>query len=273
MVQIKKQLVSQDVINKRSYGKGNPITSITVHQTGNPNKGANAEMHARLQTNLNPRQASWHYSVDDKQVVQSFPDDIRCWHATDGRGPGNTTSLAIEICINSDGDYNKAVENATELVKIKLKEYGLRIADVKKHFDWFNKFCPQQLMSGHKGISWDDFINMVESDVKPPAKKPVKKPVSKPVAKPKLVVDGYMGPLTIMELQRYFKTVVDGYLSKPSLVIRKLQKLVGAKQDGYLGPITIRAMQKRFGTPQDGIISKPSLVIKELQKRLNKGKL
>lgn len=90
---------------------------------------------------------------------------------------------------------------------------------------------------------------------------------------PKLIVDGYFGELTKAALQRYFRTTVDGIISKPSLVIRALQKLLGVTQDGYLGPITIRAMQKRFGTVQDGIISKPSLVIKELQRRLNKGKL
>lgn len=90
---------------------------------------------------------------------------------------------------------------------------------------------------------------------------------------PKLNIDGYLGKLTISALQRYFGTVVDGVLSKPSLVIRALQKLLGVAQDGHFGPQTIRALQKRFGTTQDGKISKPSLVIKELQRRLNKGKL
>lgn len=110
MVQIKKQHVSQDVINKRSYGKGNPVSSVTVHQTGNPGKGANAQAHAKLQSNLNPRGASWHISVDDQQAIQSFPDNIRCWHATDGKKAqgGNMTSLSIELCINSDGDYKKS---------------------------------------------------------------------------------------------------------------------------------------------------------------------
>src|SRR5690625_753819 len=102
-MQIKKQLVSQDVINKRSYGKGNPKRYITVHQTGNTSRGANAQVHANLQSRLNPRQASWHYQVDDKEVIQSFSDDVKCWHAGDGQGKGNTESIAIEMCINSDG--------------------------------------------------------------------------------------------------------------------------------------------------------------------------
>lgn len=316
MVQIKKQLVSQDVMNKRSYGKGNPIKSITVHQTGNPHKGANAQAHANLQSNLNPRQASWHIQVDDKQAIQSFPDYIRCWAVGDGRGLGNTTSLHIELCINSDGDYKKTIERGAKVVALKLKEHGLGIGDVKKHFDWLNKFCPEQLMRGYGGINWEDFLNMVE-DKPSPEPQPsntytvksgdtlsaIAKKYNTTVAKlqqdnhiknvdvihvgqklqldgptnvsnkPQLVVDGYMGPLTIMALQQYFNTTVDGVISRPSRVIKALQKLLGVKQDGYLGPVTIRAMQKRFSTPQDGVISKPSLVIKALQRRLNLDRL
>lgn len=274
MVKVKKQLVSQDVIDKRSYGGGNPVTSVTVHQTGNPKKGANAQMHADLQSNLNPREASWQLQVDDKQAIQSFPDNIKCWAATDGRGPGNTTSIHIEMCINSDGDYLKTLENGAALVRQKLKEHKLGIGDVKRHFDWSNKFCPEQLMRGHMGVMWQDFLAMVEKDTKPVVKP--QPSIPKPSTKPKLVIDGYMGPLTIMALQEYFKTPVDGYLSNPSLVIKALQKFLGTKQDGFIStPYSsmVAALQRRFGTPVDGKISKPSLVIKELQRRLNAGKL
>lgn len=93
-----------------------------------------------------------------------------------------------------------------------------------------------------------------------------------------LKVDGLLGPLTIKALQRYFDTVVDGVISKPSMVIRALQRHLNAngaklKVDGLFGPLTIRALQKYLGTVQDGKISKPSLVIKELQRRLNAGNL
>src|SRR5699024_2976936 len=87
----------------------------------------------------------------------------------------------------------------------------------------------------------------------------------------KLVVDGYLGPKTIGALQRYFGTPVDGYLSKPSLVIKALQKFLGTPFDGYISEpysMMVAALQKRFGTPVDGKISRPSLVIKELQRRL-----
>lgn len=166
MVKLVKQLVPQSVVNKRSYGYGNPVKYITIHQTGNTRKGANAQMHANLQSNLNPRQASWHYQVDDKIAIQSFDDGVKCWAATDKRGPGNTTSIHIEICVNSDGDYEKAIENAAALTRMKMKEYNLTIKEIKQHHDWYPKNCPAQLRAGYKGITWNDFLNMLKEDPK-----------------------------------------------------------------------------------------------------------
>lgn len=185
MVAIKQQLVSQNVINKRTHGYGNPCKYITIHQTGNTSKGANAQAHANIQSRLNPRQASWHYQVDDKEIIQSFDDKVKCWHATDGTGPGNSSSIAIEICVNSDGDYKKSIQNAAKLTKYLLDKHGLSIDKVKQHRDWYAKDCPAQLRAGYKGITWNDFINMVkvESAVTKPAAKPpapAKKPASKP---------------------------------------------------------------------------------------------
>lgn len=99
---------------------------------------------------------------------------------------------------------------------------------------------------------------------------------SKKDKRPNLTVDGYLGPETIKSLQSYFDTPIDGYFSKPSMVIKALQKFLGTPADGYISePYSevIAALQRRFHTPVDGKISKPSLVIKELQRRLNKGKL
>src|SRR5690606_40500574 len=78
-VKIKKQLVSSTIIKERSYGYGNKKKFITIHETANTNKGANAQAHANLQSRKNPREASWHYQVDDKEIIQSFPDDVMCW--------------------------------------------------------------------------------------------------------------------------------------------------------------------------------------------------
>lgn len=159
MVNVKKQIVDQSTANKVSYNGTNPVNYISIHQTGNTSVGANAQVHADLQKN--GFSASWHYQVDDKEVIQSLDDSVQAWHAGDRRGKGNTESIAIEICINSDGNYEKAVENGAELAKHLLDKYNLGIDRLKQHHDWSGKNCPAQIRDNKDGISWDDFKKMV----------------------------------------------------------------------------------------------------------------
>lgn len=63
MVKTKKQLVSKSVVNELSYGSGNRVLHIVIHETANTGRGANAQSHANLQSNGNARSASWHYTV------------------------------------------------------------------------------------------------------------------------------------------------------------------------------------------------------------------
>ncbi len=90
-MKIKNQLVTS---RARTSGEGNPCTSITVHETGNTDPGADAQAHANLQSNGNVRQASWHITVDDKQAIRSFPDTVKCWHAGDATGKAALDRLA-----------------------------------------------------------------------------------------------------------------------------------------------------------------------------------
>lgn len=162
MVKLKKQIVSNSIANKRSYGNSNPVKYITAHQTGNTSPGADAQAHANIQSGLNPRKASWHETVDDGIAIQSFPNDAECWACTDGQGPGNTESYNVEICINSDSDYVQAVKNGAARVKAKMDEHGLGIDRVRQHHDWYDKNCPAQIRGNKAGISWQDFLSLVE---------------------------------------------------------------------------------------------------------------
>lgn len=216
-IEIKKQIVSDNVVKLRSYGKGNKIKKITIHQTDNFGKGANAQSHANLQSRLNPRQASWHYTVDDKEIIQSFEDNIMCWHCTDGRGPGNTTSVGIEICVNSDGNYKKAIENAVKLVQYLIKKYNLTVNDVVQHNHWYPKNCPSQIRAGREGITWAKFIKMVKEQ---------DEEVTKTIeTKPKQQTNAYIG--------KRVESKVSGlrYYNKPSWddkdVVGKVDKGVG----------------------------------------------
>jgi len=114
MVKIRKNIVPNHIANRVTYGGNNSKKYIVIHETANTRKGANANAHARLQANGNSRNASWHYQVDDKEIVQSFSDNSQCWHA--GNKYYNENSIGIEICVNSDGDFKKAVDNAVKLL-------------------------------------------------------------------------------------------------------------------------------------------------------------
>lgn len=172
MVNIKKQLVSTSIANQRSYGKGNRKKYIVVHQTGNTTRGAGAQAHANLQSRLNPRQASWHFSVDDKEIIQSFEEDYHCWHAGVGPALGNYDTLGIEACINIDSDYIKTLLLTAKLVAYLMKKYDIPLENVTQHNKWDGKNCPAQIRAGKDGVNWNRFLNMVK-EVTPGATKPV----------------------------------------------------------------------------------------------------
>lgn len=127
---------------------------ITVHNTANANEGANAEMHARYLLNgAGGRTASWHFTVDDKEIYQHLPLNENGWHAGDGNGKGNRQSIGIEICENSDGDFEKAVKNAQWLIEKLMKDHDIPKANVVPHKHWSGKNCPHKLLTG-----WAHFI-------------------------------------------------------------------------------------------------------------------
>ena len=186
MVSTKKQLApTRPMVN--GYGYGNNRKFLTIHQTGNTNKGANAQMHADLQSRVYG--ASWHWQVDDKEAIQSFEHTYRCWHASDGRGDGNSNSIGIEGCINSDGNYVQSVKNMAELAAKILKDEGIPIENMRQHHDFDTKNrknCPAQIRAGKDGINWNDFVRMVKDNMKGNVvREPVKTPVTaKPKPKP-----------------------------------------------------------------------------------------
>ncbi len=110
-------------------------------------------------------ETSWHYSVDYCDIYQSFNDNQMCWHAGDGSGPGNTTSIGIEICVNNKATFNQACKNAAWLVAGLLKKHNLGIDRLVQHNRWSGKNCPAELRSGAWGVTWDDFHAMVKHEL------------------------------------------------------------------------------------------------------------
>ena len=132
---------------------------IVIHDTGNTGKGANANAHFNYFNGGN-RNSSADFFVDDTQVLQvNDYTKYYTWHCGDGKGKygiTNSNSIGIEICINSDGNYNIAFQNAVELTKHLMKELNIPVERVVRHYDASRKNCPAS-MSGNNWELWSKF--------------------------------------------------------------------------------------------------------------------
>lgn len=151
-MEIKDQLIDS---REGTYSGTSACSTVTVHETANTDPGADAQAHANLQEN-NPRAASWHIQVDDAEAIRSYRDEVRCWHA----GDDAADSIAVEICVNSDGDYDQALRNAADVIAQLLEAHSLDEMNVVGHVFWTGKNCPAQMLGSGR---WDSFIDDVRA--------------------------------------------------------------------------------------------------------------
>lgn len=148
-----------------SSRKSTKIKYIVIHDTGNKRKGAGANNHY-LYFNGGNRNASAHYFIDDKEILQLVEDDNASWHCGDGKGMygiTNSNSIGIEICVNPDSDYNIAVQNTIELTKYLMNKHNIPLNNVVRHYDASRKNCPAS-MSKDNWKAWEEFKKALEED-------------------------------------------------------------------------------------------------------------
>lgn len=132
---------------------------LTIHNTANTTSTAANERNWLVNT-MNPNTASWHIAIDEKQAVEAIPLDEVAWHAGDGgNGPGNRTSIGIEVC--ESGNQEIVWRNAVSLVAKMLHERGWSTSKVKAHRDWSGKNCPRLILP-----RWSEFIADIEKELK-----------------------------------------------------------------------------------------------------------
>ena len=153
-------------ISKRRSGKKlKKVAGVTIHNTGNTSKGANADANARYQKNsCNDAVNGWHWTVDEKEAILSIPENEIAEHT--GKRAGNDTTVGIEICNNSDGNLLKATDNGAKLAAEILKRQGFKKAvwneNLFQHYDFSHKNCPQEIRAG-KPYDWNTFVAKVNS--------------------------------------------------------------------------------------------------------------
>ena len=96
--------------------------------------------------------------MDDHEIYHHLPDDETAYHAGDGmeKNGGNMNGIGIEMCVNSDGNYEQTLINTERLCARLLIEHDLNPSKaLKKHQDLFRakSVRPPFINSGR----WDEF--------------------------------------------------------------------------------------------------------------------
>lgn len=125
--------------------RNQPPEYIVVHDTGNVSAGANAQSHYRY-FNSGNRGSSADIFVDDREILCVNDYHVNySWHCGDGRGRfgiGNGNSVGVELCINADGDADKAYKNLVQCVRDLMMELHIPLERVVRHYDASFKQCP-----------------------------------------------------------------------------------------------------------------------------------
>ena len=172
--------VTKDIIENGTAAKPDrkrtSTNYITLHNTGMAHesataKGLNDFIHELKYT----RQASWHFSIDDYEAYQHVNLDEVAWHAGDGSykvgdvyyndsykswsiGGGNNNSIGIEICVYKGCDFNNTMRNVAKLVGKLLDDFNLTPSDVRQHYDFSGKNCPQVIRESGR---WPEMLQLI----------------------------------------------------------------------------------------------------------------
>ncbi len=175
MVKIKKDFVAENRYPIKCPYEMVP-KYVVIHNTANNATAKNEIAYMKR----NNKEVSFHYAVDNKEIVQGIPESRNAWHAGDGgKGRGNRYGIAIEICHSKSGGvkFEKAERNAAELAADILKRYGLGVERLMRHRDFSGKYCPHRTMD----LGWQRFVDMVKAFMEG-------RPVEKPVTAPRYII-------------------------------------------------------------------------------------
>lgn len=175
MVNIRKMLVSESKWDIKCPYQMVP-KYIVVHNTAN-DASANNEINYMITNNS---EVSFHFAVDDIEIVQGINEDRNSWHCGDGaNGKGNRNGISIEICYSKTGGqrFDKAELSACELISMLMQKYDIPLSNVKRHYDFApdHKYCPHRTMD----YGWDRFLDMINNLMSPKPDEPTQNPVFK----------------------------------------------------------------------------------------------
>lgn len=126
---------------------------IVIHETANFNSYADAKWHAIFLDTISNRNVSFHYCVDDVNIVSTYPDSLVAWHA--GRDC-NKKYLGVEICVNEGINRQQALLNTAKLIKLLRSKYGK--IPVTRHSSCMKTGCPASMQDSNE---WNKFLSLL----------------------------------------------------------------------------------------------------------------
>lgn len=156
--------IVQNLVNSGKYSIKCPYERTpqfyVVHNTYNDAAASN-EVAYMIR---NDNKVSFHYAVDDVEVVQGLLENRSAFASGDGgKGQGNLYGIHVEICYSKSGGdkFIKAEQNAAKFIADGLRAHGWGIDKVKKHQDFADKYCPHRTLD----MGWQRFLNMVQANL------------------------------------------------------------------------------------------------------------
>lgn len=164
-VKVNKYLLTDHNPNEIAMPSGSmKPAGITIHNTDRIVTASGthpSEQYTRATVNGNMGDVRVHFYVDNVDAWQNLPEDKPGWHAADGNGPGNRTTIAIECIMNGSNDSidKKSEDNAAKLAAGLLHKYGFGMDKLYTHNHWYSaKYCPAYILP-----HWSTFANKVKS--------------------------------------------------------------------------------------------------------------
>ncbi len=170
--------VAIDLIPKSAYGRRNALPLkpryITIHSTQNYSGDAYAHARALKNGKLRGGRRSgylfWHYTIQENVSIQHLPTNEAGEHA-DLDGPGNRTSIGIEMAEHRGNDLARTIDRTAKLTAWLAWRHGLSVNKVVPHYHWpregyqpAHKNCPHFLLdNGKPRGTWRWFQNRVKA--------------------------------------------------------------------------------------------------------------
>ena len=183
-----------------------------------------------------------------KSVYQTLDHSDGAWAVGDGKGKygiTNRNSINIEICVNPETDYYKAVDKAEQLAAQLLKQYGWGTDRLKRHYDASRKNCPRRIQAEGR---WPEFVQKTAAYMKGASTVNTKTNTTSNTAKKTVSLTGKM-EVQLPVIQKGSK----------GTAVSMLQAMLGVKVDGDFGNDTdtsLKAFQKNVKLTADGICGK-----------------